>query len=486
MKNKEWKKMSQLEKNNTNDLKSRSSHNNAKYWAYAMGGPVGLILVGMWGRFQYYAAHILLFPQITITLIYLIYSTVDAFNDPAIGYFADRSTKFTEKYGKRFPWIITGRIIQPIFLVLCFIPFASVVNDPENLALSIFWVILIMSLYETMGTITEVNQAALFPDLFRGQQERTKSIRAAQVVSIVFQVSRAIFIPVILGMLGGEDDQNAYIGTAIISAILMYIMLVPFSYGAYENKEMRAFRVQLDLEGKNISPLKETLGRIFKDRNWMAYVIMFSLYSVAGVCFLNGLPFFFFDGLGYDVDSPAAMLPQIIVLIMTFVGSLLFIPLVKKYGARKCGILSLFMLSTFFLLMFFLPVAFLNYLCVFGGLGYGGVIITGIYVSAESIDNAVVKSGQREEGSYTGVLRVFTAYSYMFQTLIFAIVSSVTGYISGDPNTYTEVAYMGLLIQISLIPFVILIIGVIVFALMYNINKEDALQNAEKLKELGL
>ena len=102
--------MSQSEVKNITDSSQRSSHKEVKYWAWALGGPVGLLMVGMWGRIQYFSAHILLIPQVTIFLIYLIYSIVDAINDPLIGYLADRSTRFTEKYGKRFPWIITGHL----------------------------------------------------------------------------------------------------------------------------------------------------------------------------------------------------------------------------------------------------------------------------------------------------------------------------------------------------------------------------------------
>ncbi len=482
--------MSQSNKLNDTNLRFRTPHKEVKYWAWALGGPVGLIMTNLWGRIQYFSAHILLIPQITIFMIYLIYSTVDAFNDPIIGYFADRSTRFTKKYGKRFPWILLGRIFQPIFLIFCFIPISDVLNAPGNLTLSIVWLIVMMCIFETFGTTSEINQSALFPDLFRTQNERSKSIRAGQIISIIYQVIiPAITIPIILGRLGGLDDPDAYLGTVIICTILFYIMLIPFSYGVYENKEIRAFRVQLDQARKSYSAIKESLIRIFTDRNWMAYVIMFTLYSIAGICFLNGLPFFFFDGLGYEVDSFKAILPQLIVLIMTFVGSLLFIPLVKKYGARKCGIFSLILFSLFFLLLFsiiILPVTFLNYFCIFGGLSYGGVIVTGIYIGAEAIDNAVIKSGKREEGTYYGILRIFTAYSYALQTLIFAIVSLFTGFASGDPSTYTITAYIGLLVQISLIPFFIMLIGMIIFTLMYTIKKENALRNTEELKEIGL
>ena len=377
-----------MENKNVN-LNIRTPHKRIKYWFWALGGPVGLLMTNLWGRIQYFSAHILLIPQITIFMIYLIYSTVDAFNDPIIGYFADRSTRFTEKYGKRFPWIVVGRIFQPIFLILCFIPISDVLNDPGNITLSVVWVIVMMCIFETFATITEINQSALFPDLFRSQNERSKSIRASQIVSIIYQVLiPAIIIPLILGRLGGQDDPDAYLGTTIICTILFYGLLVPFSFGAYENKEIRSFRAKLDKERKSYSALKETLTRIFTDRNWMAYVIMFTLYSIAGICFLNGLPFFFFDGLGYDVDEFQAILPQLIVLVMTFVGSLIFIPLVKKYGARKCGIISLMLFSVFFMIMFsiiILPVSLMNIYCIFGGLSYGGVIVSGIYIGAEAV-----------------------------------------------------------------------------------------------------
>jgi GPH family glycoside/pentoside/hexuronide:cation symporter len=478
--------MLQSEVKNGSVSVQRSPHKGLKYWAWAMGGPVGLLMVGMWGRIQYFSAHILLIPQTTIFVIYLIYSLVDAFNDPLIGYFADRSTRFTEKYGKRFPWIITGHLTQPIFLILCFIPIAFVVNDPSNLMLSIVWLTLMMCIYETLATISEINRTALFPDMFRSQRERTKSIRASQIITFIYQVLIvSLLIPLILGRLGGEDDPNAYLGTVIISAFLAYVMLIPYAYGAYENAEIKAFRVQLDQNRKSFSSPKETLFRIFSDRNWMAYIIMFTFYSIGGILFLNGIPFFFFDGLGWPIDSLAALLPRIIVLIFSFIGSLVFIPIIKKIGTKKSAIISLSIFGLFFLLIFLLPVSVLNILCILGGFGYGGAIVTGIYIGAEAIDKAVVKSGKREEGSFSGVLRVFTAFSYALQTLIFAIVSSFTGYVSGDPSTYAA-GYIGLLMQISIIPFFIVIIGMIIFSLMYNITKEEALKNSEELKQIGL
>ena len=476
--------MTQTEREKSSDFIQKPPLKNIKYFTWGIGGPVNLILIGMWGRLQYYSAHILLIPQISISIIFIIYSIVDSFNDPLIGYLADRSTKFTMKYGKRFPWIIIGRLIQPIFLILCFIPISS---GSDAIITSIIWITVMMCIFESVGTIAEVNQAALVPDLFRSRSERTKSFLASQIVNFIYQVGIvALFIPIILGGLGGKDSQNAYIGTVIIIAILSYIMLVPFCHGAYENKEMRAFRVQLDQRKKKTSSFKETVVRILKDKNWMACVISTTTYAIAGRCFLAGIEFFMYDGLGLEVNSIEALLPAMILLIFTYIGNLLFFPIVKKYGARNVGIACLALYSFAFLLLFLLPISLLNYLCIFAGLSYGGGLTAAMYIGTEAIDNAVIKSGKREEASYAAVIRVFTAYSYGIQAVLFAIVSSFTGYISGDPSTYTDAAYIGLLMQISLIPCILLVIGLIAFTLMYDITKEDALRNSEKLKEMGL
>ena len=62
-----------------------------------------ILLFGLWGSLQFYAVTVLLIPIFIIPVIYLIFSIVDGFNDPLIGYYTDRSKRFTEKYGKRYP-----------------------------------------------------------------------------------------------------------------------------------------------------------------------------------------------------------------------------------------------------------------------------------------------------------------------------------------------------------------------------------------------
>jgi Na+/melibiose symporter-like transporter len=124
---------------------------------------------------------------------------------------------------------------------------------------------------------------------------------------------------------------------------------------------------------------------------------------------------------------------------------------------------------------------------MFAGIGYSATlgVITRL-LEAEGIDNAAVTSEKREEGSYMGILKIFTAFSYFFQTVIFAIVAGITGYDATLGTGNSDAAKFGLKFQMSIIPMIILLIGTLVFIFMYKISKEDAVQNKIKLEEMNL
>lgn len=76
--------------------------------------------------------------------------------------------------------------------------------------------------------------------------------------------------------------------------------------------------------------------------------------------------------------------------------------------------------------------------------------------------------------------------TYFFQTLKFAIVSGFTGFNPAIGTNQSEIAKVGLNLQMSLIPMVISMIATIFFAFNYKITKEDSIKNKEKLRVLGL
>jgi GPH family glycoside/pentoside/hexuronide:cation symporter len=451
---------------------------------FALIAPVSGLLFGMWGNVQFFAVSALKIPQSLIWIIYLTYSFIDAFNDPIIGYFTDRSRKFTLKYGKRYLWIRIGVLLGPIFLILCLIPIST------NLILLTLWLILTMGIFETFLTLLEVSHNSLFPDLFREPQQRRKVSAYGGIIGGATSIFGAIFIPLMLGIWGGATSPIAYLITTLIIIIIVYLLVSPYLKGVKETDEMREFRTKLDEAGKSSSKLREVLGRIIKDRNWIALIIANTCFVIAGACMLYGLNFFVYFYLELPIQY--ASIPGLAYSGIAIISVLLWIRIARKIGVKKSYIISLSLaVAGFFLFFLIQDLGGLTLVIAFMGVSSAanlGVIFQ--LAQAEAIDNAAVLSGKREEGTYIGILRVFSAFSYASQTIIFAIVTSFSGFDANldwaDSFHQTALAKLGLKLQMSLIPLGIILIGVIVFIFMYNITKEKAFENTEKLVELNL
>lgn len=440
---------------------------------YSLGGISTGLLFAMWGQIQYYAATFLAIPPIGISLIYLIYSIVDGLNDPIIGYLADKSKKFTLRFGKRFPWIVTGLSIGPILLILCFIQISSI------LAISILWLMVIMAVYETFLTSVEINQMALFPDLFRLDMHRRKVIVIGAILGGIGSIVANFLIPRFITTIG-------YFWTVIMVVIFAYIFAIPFILAVRESSIMKQFRAELDNTDRASSPVKEVVVRVFKDRNWMGLTIAGFAWSVAGACFLYGLNFYVQHSLGLDIGSTS--LPLLMVNGVGFLLAPLWTWIAKKIGSRLAYLIGMLINIIAYLVLFFVNnLMNLTLVFAFAGIGFSATsgVVFGL-LRAEGIDNATVNSGKREEGSYSGILKIFTAFSYFLQTVIFAVVAGFTGYNPLLGTSNSELAKTGLLFQMSIIPMIIILIGTIAFLFMYRISKEKSIENKLKLEEMNL
>ncbi len=446
---------------------------------FSLNTAISSFLYFMASQIQFFAAVVLLIPLTIISLIYLIYSIVDGINDPLIGYLTDRSKKFTSKYGKRFPWIIIGVIICPISLILCFTPISN------DIIITAIWLSITMVLYESFLTLYEINNHALYPDLCREPTERRKVALIGGILGGLILIVGAVLIPTLINVLGGLT-VSAYMTTALVVMIIIYILLIPYSIGIRESAEMKEFRSELDIKKKSSSSVKEIVLRIFRDKNWMGIVMARFSWGVAGACFLYGLNFFVIHNLGLNIGYTAY--PLVFLFIVSFICAPIWVWAAKKFGVRKSYIVGMTLYAMgFFLFIFVTDIIGVVLVFAFVGIGFSatyGVIF--VLLSAEGIDNAAFNSGKREEGSYNSVIRIFTALSYFFQTVIFAMVATITGYDPAFGSKNSEFAKFGLKLQMSIIPMIIILIGTILFIFMYKITKEDALKIKEQLIEMDL
>jgi Na+/melibiose symporter-like transporter len=96
-----------------------------------------------------------------------------------------------------------------------------------------------------------------------------------------------------------------------------------------------------------------------------------------------------------------------------------------------------------------------------------------------------LKYGKREEAQYYAINQIFSATGKFWSAVIFAVIVAVFAYepTLGAQNTPT--AKFGLLMYISIIPMMIYLITAIFIWKLFDITKEMAKENKEKLLNLG-
>jgi GPH family glycoside/pentoside/hexuronide:cation symporter len=453
-----------------------------KILGFALQVPMGTLLFMMWGNLQFYATSVLFIPQLLVTLVFLAYSLVDAFNDPLIGYFTDRSKKFTARFGKRFLWIAVGGIIGPIFLILSFVQVA----DISAIVTNAIWLIITMVVYESFLTLLEVSHASLYPDLFRDEPSRRKASAYGAMIGGLIQIIFSFISPIMLGILGGALNQTAYLIRTIIFIVIAYLLFIPYIRSIRESKERKEFRASLDAAGRSTSPFKEVLKTMFKDRIWVGLIFSYLLWGIAGASMLYGMNYF----LIYYLDLPIELgaIPSLGYGILTVIFSPIWTTSAKRIGIKKTYLISL-TLQSFIYIMFFFVNSYTGLILVVPLAGIPAAANFGVIATlarAEAIDNTTVNTNRREEGSFLGILRVFTAFTYFFQVAIFTIVGMITGFDANVIPAVDPVVKQGLNLQMSLIPLVLNILATVIIYFTYKITKEQALTNKNRLKELGL
>jgi len=425
-----------------------------KILGFSLQAPMAALLFIMWGNLQFYATSVLFIPPIVVTLIFLVYSLVDAFNDPLIGYFTDRSKKFTARFGKRFLWIAVGGSIGP---------------------------------YESFLTFLEVNHASLYPDLFRDDSSRRKAVAIGAMIGGLVTIIFSVISPIMLGIFGGALSQPAYLIRTVIFVFLAYLLFIPYLRSVRESKERKKFRAELDQAGKSSSPFMEVLKNLFKDKIWVGLIFSYLLWATAGACMLYGMNYF----LIYYLDLPieAGALPSLGYALCTIIFTPIWTTLAKKIGIRKTYLITLTLHTFIYVFFFFFVNSFPGLIIVTSLAGIPAAAnfgVIAILARAAAIDNTTVKTNRREEGSFLGIFRVFTAFTYFFQVSIFTLVGTITGFNATIIPSIDPVVKQGLNLQMSLIPMVLNILAILIIYFTYKITEEQAQTNKTRLEELNL
>jgi Na+/melibiose symporter-like transporter len=248
---------------------------------------------------------------------------------------------------------------------------------------------------------------------------------------------------------------------------------------------MKELRISLDKEGRSSTPTIQFLKKAFKDRNWMVLVITYDIFVVLTACVTIGTAFYVLDVLGLPIEVTA--FTGLTFFLVSFIAVPIWMKIAKKIGSRNAFLYALIItvISTASFI-FATNLSILVIIFIFFAIGVSGAHVPLNAIFSEAIDNATLKSGIREESSYLGILRFFSATALFWQILIFAIVAITTGYDAQLGTKNSDFAKLGLLLQMSLIPAAILLISVLFFMKFYTISKDQAVEIKKELLKINL
>jgi GPH family glycoside/pentoside/hexuronide:cation symporter len=409
----------------------------------------------------------------------VIFAIYNAINDPLVGYLTDRTYKFTQKWGRRFPWILLGGIPLGFCYVLVFMP--PRVNPDSGAWILFGWLVFTTCLFDTFHSIYFVNLQGLFPDKFRSIQER-RTVVIFQIILGASGVALGAILPPLLYSFG---DLDSYIFQGIVVMIIGIITIIMAIPGIREDQETIDLYITASQKEVKRESFFKSMRIAFKQKSFVAYIFLYTMYWVIINCMEASIPYV----VKFILRMPASATTFIMAAFL--LGAIVSVPLWYKIAQktndnRKVMLITATLMGVFVSPLIFLEEYLLIIIAVFvWGIAQGGYWSMIFPVFSDVIDESVVLHEKREEGTYIGMQQFFGRIGLTIQILIFAIVHSLTGFVEGS-DTQSPQAIWGIHLHLALIPMICIFLGAIVFWRMYDLRPDKVSENQLKIRELKL
>ena len=456
------------------------SHSKTTMVSYSMGEFVyeftqGVLILVL---FYFYEVEIGLASWMT-GLGLVIYALWDALNDPLIGYICDKPSRFTKKWGRRFPWMILGYIPMLVSFFLIFTP--PNVNAQQQPWIIFGWLVFTLCIFDTFETLFSNNFFGLFPDKFRENDERVKASGIYVYLGLIGVVFANLLPPMIIHF----GDLASYTLMALILVLICFISFFLMLPGIRDDKQTVEEYIKHYDDSEKVSFFK-TLKTAFKRKSLTGFLFLFmawiAMVGMVQSSFLYWIRFIIFG------EASDVLYIMIVFLIGVFVGIPLWIKYYKKIGEdnRKTMIYSsIGCIIMTVILTFITDLTGMLIVIFLWGFVVGGFWIVYIPTYSDVIDESISLTGTRQEGFYSGLRRFMSNLSSVITAILFAIVHELTGFVE-IADRQTSLANMGILLLIGVIPAIIMIIGLIIFWKLYDITPEKSRRIREKLSELKI
>jgi len=419
-------------------------------WMYALGMlGISIPVMAFENHIVFYFVEDLGMAMAAASVARTINSVWNAVNDPLFGYLSDRTRT---RWGRRRPWMMVG---LPLFL-LTFIMGFWVPGPFQTGSRLVAYFLGILILQELAATIMWTNYSSLFPELFKGHQERSGAAalkHGFQLLAMVVGIALTPMVKAALGPLG-----------MVLLFSAMAAILVPVSVTGCPE----------DPHASEAEPLGffQAFRQTFADKAFWIYAVAAAMTQFTFILMGVGMGFYAKYTLGLSDAMTTVVFGAVFLMAIPTVA--LWSHLARRWGGKRAWLGSLLTLIVASVLLALGRDLWTGLLggAIFG-MGMSGVLVTGELILAHVIDQDALRTGRRREGVYYAVNGFITRISGMLQGVALGLLPLLFGYVSGEnPGPMPHHAFRFLM---SAIPFVAVLISFLVARhFPWAVKAEDA------------
>lgn len=452
--------------------------------AYGIGA-VGKDMVYMLSAsyILYYYQDIMGVSAAAMGIILLIARVFDAFNDPIMGVVV---AKTRTRWGKFRPWLMIGTVTNAIILYLMFSAPPAMDSKGLTAYAAVFYI-----LWGITYTMMDIPYWSMVPAFTKSGKER-ESLSAlarscAGVGSAIISIITVKAVSALGHYFGGDDYTYERIGYSKMALIVALIFIVFISVTCLFIKE----KSTVDMKTASV---KEMFSALIRNDQAITMVTAIVIVNTALYVTSNLVIYFFKYDFSpdiwednYTLFNAAGGGFQILAMMLLFPLLRRFINTLKIFCACFAMALSgyvILLVETFFLkenVYFLLIPAFL----IMSALGMMNVVTT-IFL-ANTVDYGELKNNRRDE-----------SVIFSMQTFMVKLASGVAAFAAGIVLQICRInedkeavvtsgisasSRMGLRMSMTVIPIIVLVIGLIVFKKKYILTDEKLEEITHELIE---
>ncbi len=431
------------------------------YGAGDTGFSLTSTIIGAW--FLRYLTDVVGLSPFLAAIPILVGKTWDYINDPLIGHLSDR---MRSRWGRRRPFLLFGALPYGLAFILLWIkpPLES------TTALVIYYCVAYV-IYELAATLVYMPYFALTPELTGDYDERTALTSYRMFFSIFASILAFVVPEIIIGSFDPEHAARVRLMAIIFAALSALPLWLTFA-GTREREEFMHLKQPA---------LREGLASAIRNRPFLFGTGLFLLTWVGVDVLQTSLTYFITYVVGREPETPIIMGAIFVTAIFTLP---LWERLSRRWGKPKAYIVGIAFWAVVQLVLITLNTstafAVLLVMSVLAGIGVGAAHVLPWSIIPDAIEWDEWKTGERHEGMFYSLITLAKKVTASIAVPIVGVVLGITGYDSALPSQPAE-AITGIRILTGPIPAVLLV-GGIIFAIIYPLDKEKFSQIREELQ----